>query len=150
MYVCGSSLWFHTSTHTEDEVVEAKEDLEAYAESNGVDIKHYHGENGFLLGLLWMNRFKDMYQGLKNFGVNACNQNGWAECCIWTSMQITNGTVQSKQTCSLMKSIIHPPSSTILLANVLPVHPHLHRCSANLRLIPTQITGNHSSDPCMS
>ena len=33
-------------SQTGDEEVEEKEDFEAYAESNGVDIKHYHAGNG--------------------------------------------------------------------------------------------------------
>ena len=33
-------------SQTGDEAVEAREYFEAYVESYGVDIKHYHAENG--------------------------------------------------------------------------------------------------------
>ena len=61
------------------EAVEAKEYFEENTESHGVEIKHYHDENGIFRSALWMNHCKDMHQGLTFYGVNAHHQNGQAE-----------------------------------------------------------------------
>ena len=41
-------------SHTRDESVEAKEYFEAYVESRGVEIKHYHAETGIFRNIRWM------------------------------------------------------------------------------------------------
>ena len=43
---------------TGDEADEAKEYFEEYAESHGIEIKHYHSDNGIFRSTLWMNHFK--------------------------------------------------------------------------------------------
>ena len=60
---------------TGDEAVEAKEAFEAYAETHGVDIKHYHAENVTFRSAQWINHCKYMHQGLTLFGVNYHHQN---------------------------------------------------------------------------
>ena len=56
--------------------VETKEAFDAYAESHGVDIKHYHAENGIFRSEKWMKQCKDMHQDLNFSGFNAHHQNG--------------------------------------------------------------------------
>ena len=50
--------------------------FEAYTESHGVDIKHYHSENRNLRSELCINHCKYMHQRLTFYVVNAHNRNG--------------------------------------------------------------------------
>ena len=61
-----------------DESVEAKESFEGYAESHGVEIKHYHANKIIFGSSQWMNHCKDMHQGLTFYGVYFPCQIGWA------------------------------------------------------------------------
>jgi hypothetical protein len=59
--------------------LETKEAFEAYAESHGVDIQHYHVNNGIFAAHLWKDSCRISHQGLTFAGVNAHHQNGRAK-----------------------------------------------------------------------
>ena len=75
-------------TQSGEEVLEAKEAFEAYSSSFGIDIRHYHADNGIFNGKAWRQSCSESHQGLSFAGVNAHHQNGRAEeglgpCRIW-------------------------------------------------------------------
>ena len=66
-------------TQSGEEVLEAKEAFEAYSSSFGIDIRHYHADNGIFNGKAWRQSCSESHQGLSFAGVNAHHQNGRAE-----------------------------------------------------------------------
>ncbi|MGL5500991.1 MAG: hypothetical protein ACRDCK_07565, partial [Plesiomonas shigelloides] len=62
-----------------EEVLQAKEAFEAYASSFGIDVRHYHADNGIFNGKEWRRSCSESHQGLSFAGVNAHHQNGRAE-----------------------------------------------------------------------
>ena len=62
-----------------NELMEAKEAFEAYADSLGVQIRHYHVDNGIFNAKVWRQSCSNLHQGLTYAGVNAHHQNGIAE-----------------------------------------------------------------------
>jgi hypothetical protein len=62
-----------------DEVLEAKRAFEATADSHGIQIKHYHADNGIFVAKQWINSCRDQHQGMTLAGVDAHHQNGRAE-----------------------------------------------------------------------
>ena len=66
-------------TQTAEEVLQAKEAFEAFAETHGVKIKHYHADNGIFASKGWREHCRVGGQGLTFAGVNAHHQNGVAE-----------------------------------------------------------------------
>jgi hypothetical protein len=59
--------------------VAAKEAFERYARTHGVDIKHYHADNGRFADVDFMNAVRTSGQGISFCGVGAHHQNGVAE-----------------------------------------------------------------------
>ena len=66
-------------TQSGEEVLKAKEAFEAYSSSFGIDIRHYHADNGIFNGKAWRQSCSESHQGLSFAGVNAHHQNGRAE-----------------------------------------------------------------------
>ena len=66
-------------TQSGDEVLEAKEAFETYAGSFGIDVRHYHADNGIFNARAWRTSCSESHQGLSFAGVNAHHQNGRAE-----------------------------------------------------------------------
>ena len=69
-------------SQTVDESVKAKEAFEAYSETHGVNIKHYHTDNRIFIIAQFMKYCKDMHQGLTFSGVNNYHQKGRSDWCI--------------------------------------------------------------------
>jgi hypothetical protein len=61
------------------ETVKAKESFERYAKSYGVNIKHYHADNGRFKDKAFMKSIEDSGQTISFSGVGAHHQNGIAE-----------------------------------------------------------------------
>jgi hypothetical protein len=59
--------------------VEAKEAFEAYSQSFGVKIRHYHADNGRFADNLFLQSVREAGQTISFCGVNAHFQNGIAE-----------------------------------------------------------------------
>ena len=66
-------------TQSASELIEAKESFEAYADSFGVIIKHYHADNGIFKSRKWVDSCNAAKQGLTFAGVNGHHQNGRTE-----------------------------------------------------------------------
>ena len=66
------------STSAED-TIEAKRQFEAFAETCGVKVTHYHADNGIFADNKWRAALRDDRQTLSFCGVNAHFQNGVAE-----------------------------------------------------------------------
>jgi hypothetical protein len=66
-------------TTNADETVQAKQAFEAYADSHGVKVLHYHADNGRFAENKWRNACAAKGQTLSFCGVNAHHQNGVAE-----------------------------------------------------------------------
>ena len=66
-------------TQTAEEVLLGKAAFEAYAESHGIAIQHYHADNGIFAARAWVQACHDSHQGMTYAGVNAHFQNGRAE-----------------------------------------------------------------------
>ena len=64
---------------TSAETVEAKKSFEAFARSMGVQIKHYHADNGRFADNAFIQSVQDSGQTISYCGVNAHFQNGVAE-----------------------------------------------------------------------
>jgi hypothetical protein len=62
-----------------EEVLKAKEAFEAYANTFGIDIRHYHADNRIFNGKAWRQSCSKPHQGLSFVGVNTHHQNGRAE-----------------------------------------------------------------------
>ena len=62
-----------------DETVQAKRAFEAYARSHGVNIKHYHADNGRFADNAFLDSIAKSGQTISYCGVNAHFQNGIAE-----------------------------------------------------------------------
>jgi hypothetical protein len=62
-----------------EETVRAKESFERYAKSYGVNIKHYHADNGRFKDKAFMKSIEDSGQTISFSGVGAHHQNGIAE-----------------------------------------------------------------------
>jgi hypothetical protein len=75
-----------------EEVLEAKEVFEAYASTFGIDIRHYHADNGIFNEKAWRQLCSKSHQGLSFAGVNGHHQNGQAERRV-RSLQNTPRTV---------------------------------------------------------
>ena len=67
-----------TSTNAE-ETVKAKKAFEAYSNSVGVKILHYHCDNGRFADKVFLAAVKDEKQTVSYYGVNAHHQNGIVE-----------------------------------------------------------------------
>ena len=67
------------STLTSEDTLQAKKAFEKYSESNGVQIKHYHADNGRFVDKTFTNDVIANNQGVTYCGVNAHFQNGVAE-----------------------------------------------------------------------
>jgi hypothetical protein len=65
-----------------DETVQAKRAFEVYAHSHGVNIKHYHCDNGRFCEKDFMGHIKSKDQTISFSGVNAHFQNALAKKCI--------------------------------------------------------------------
>jgi hypothetical protein len=66
-------------TASSDETVEAKEHFERYARQHGVQVQHYHCDNGVFTSNSWREHCTVSRQGLSFARVNAHHQNGRAE-----------------------------------------------------------------------
>jgi len=66
-------------TTNADETVQAKQAFEAYADSHGVKVLHYHADNGRFAENKWRNACTAKGQTLSFCGVNAHHQNGVAK-----------------------------------------------------------------------
>ena len=64
---------------TSDETVQAKRAFEAYARSHGVNVKHYHADNGRFADNAFLKSVAESGQTISFCGVNAHFQNGIAE-----------------------------------------------------------------------
>ena len=67
------------STLTSEDTLQAKKAFEKYSESNGVQIKHYHADNGRFVDKTFTNDVIANNQQVTYCGVNAHFQNGVAE-----------------------------------------------------------------------
>jgi hypothetical protein len=66
-------------TTNASETLEAKNQFESYARSHGVNIKHYHADNGRFIETKWVDDTKDKGQDMSYSGVGAHHQNGRAK-----------------------------------------------------------------------
>jgi hypothetical protein len=66
-------------TATADETIEGKKAFEKYAESNGINIRAYHADNGIFRAQKWVDCCAKAEQGLTFAGVNSHHENGIAE-----------------------------------------------------------------------
>lgn len=66
-------------TNSAVETLEAKRAFEKFASAHGVQIKHYHADNGRFADNLWLADIAQRGQTLSFCGVNAHFQNGVAE-----------------------------------------------------------------------
>ncbi len=64
---------------TAEALLEAKQAFESYSDAAGVDIKHYHADNGIFAAKAWKQACAENHQGLTFAGVNSHHQNGRAE-----------------------------------------------------------------------
>ena len=99
-------------TQSGEEVLEAKEAFETYASSFGIDVRHYHADNGIFNARAWRTSCSESHQGLSFAGVNAHHQNGelsvgygpyriWHGQCLY--MPTIDGQKQSQPTSGLMQ-----------------------------------------------
>jgi transposase InsO family protein len=70
---------YHHLSMSSEETVKAKESFERYAKSYGVNIKHYHADNGRFKDKAFMKSIEDSGQTISFSGVGAHHQNGIAE-----------------------------------------------------------------------
>lgn len=75
----GVSFVYLQKTISGEEMVEAKKAFKAYSRSPGVNIQHYHTDNGRFADNLYLNAVKSSGQTISFCGVNAHFQNGIAE-----------------------------------------------------------------------
>ena len=73
-----SFVWLQ-KTATTVETVEGKQAFETYCTSHGVQVQHYHADNGIFNAYGWKAACNMKGQGLSYAGVNAHHQNGRAE-----------------------------------------------------------------------
>ncbi len=73
-----SFVWLQ-KTATAVETVEGKQAFETYCTSHGVQVQHYHADNGIFNAYGWKAACNMKGQGLSYAGVNAHHQNGRAE-----------------------------------------------------------------------
>ncbi len=73
-----SYIYHHTSLTSED-TVKGKEAFEAYAKSHGVQIKHYHADNGRFKDNAFLKSIQENHQTTSFSGEGAHHQNGIAE-----------------------------------------------------------------------
>ena len=66
-------------TASADETIEGKKAFEAYCKQHGVEVKHYHADNGIFRANKWVDACRTQGQGLTFAGVNAHHSNGLAE-----------------------------------------------------------------------
>jgi hypothetical protein len=59
-----------------EEAVNAKQSFEDYAGSHGVEVKHYHADNGIFTSKSWKDNCRERHQGVSYAGVNSHHQNG--------------------------------------------------------------------------
>ena len=72
--------YVHLQSSTKsDETVEAKLAFEAFARDHGVNVQHYHADNGRFADNLFMKSIQDSNQTITFCSVNAHHQNGRAE-----------------------------------------------------------------------
>jgi hypothetical protein len=64
---------------TSEETVQAKQSFERYARAHGVEIKHYHCDNGRFADKAFMSAVETANQTISFCGVGAHHQNGKAE-----------------------------------------------------------------------
>jgi hypothetical protein len=76
-------------TSSEAETIEAKEAFERWSRSHGVNIKHYHADNGRFAENAFMQHVDKCNQTISFCGVNAHFQNGRAERRIRTLQDLT-------------------------------------------------------------
>jgi len=67
---------YHHLSMSSEETVRAKESFERYAKSYGVNIKHYHADNGRFKDKAFMKSIEDSGQTISFSGVGAHHQNG--------------------------------------------------------------------------
>ncbi len=70
---------YHHLSMSSEETVKAKVSFERYARSHGVNIKHYHADNGRFKDKAFMRSIEDSGQTISFSGVGAHHQNGIAE-----------------------------------------------------------------------
>ena len=70
---------YHHLSMSSKETVKAKESFERYDKSCGVNIKHYHADNGRFKDKAFMKSIEDSWQTISFSGVGAHHQNGIAE-----------------------------------------------------------------------
>jgi hypothetical protein len=64
---------------TSKETLEAKHAFKIHARERGVEVKHYHANNGRFVDKAWRQSLDEENQGITYWGVNAHWQNGIAE-----------------------------------------------------------------------
>ena len=78
----GLSFVYLQNDTTSDQMVKAKKSFEAYCQTHGITVKHYHADNGCFADNLFMQDVAEAGQTISFCGVNAHFQNGVAEKCI--------------------------------------------------------------------
>jgi len=73
------SYVYHQTSMTTEETLKSKLAFEKFAASNGVNIKHYHADNGRFKDKLFSKRIEEKGQTISFCGVGAHHQNGIAE-----------------------------------------------------------------------
>lgn len=71
-------VWIQRSTSVKDTIA-AKRAFEHYANTNGIDIKHYHADNGVFKATKWVANCHSQRQSISYAAVGAHHQNGVAE-----------------------------------------------------------------------
>ncbi len=68
------SYVYHHMSLSSEETVKAKQSFEKFAKSHGVNIKHYHADNGRFKDKAFMKEIEDQGQSISFIGVGAHHQ----------------------------------------------------------------------------
>jgi hypothetical protein len=85
----GYSFVFLQKTSSGEETLQAKEAFERLCKANGIEVQHYHADNGIFKANIWVENCRKNGQGLSFAGVNAHHQNGRAEARIRRLQELT-------------------------------------------------------------
>ena len=83
------SYVYHHTAMTSEETLKAKHTFEKYAATHGVNIQHYHADNGRFKDNLFMKDIEEKGQTISFCGVGAHHQNGIAEKSYYTPVTCT-------------------------------------------------------------
>lgn len=140
-------------TSSGEETLKAKEAFERLCKANGIQVLHYHADNGIFKAHAWVNSCQRNGQGLFFAGVNAHHQNGRAEARIRRLQELTRTQLShAKRLWPQEVSINLWPYAMRLANESINATPNLNDrpqnrspqdCSSRLRFLPIQDTGSN-------